>query len=226
MTPPPSRGSSDTSPVFVFDSREKWFPVAVEESLRIVLGHDPPWRAGPLNFPPDMRQPDLPPVGYCRVVAGGGLFWVQHWLWYLYNPGPPILYGVGRHEGDWEFVQVAHADVELTRPVLVTGSQHHTGGKREAWACELTPTEKRPKIYVALGSHANFFAPGTQGDGTDRCDGHGQILSEVEWRPFGAWASWPGRWGNSTGEGKSPQSPGNQGVRWKAPHLYHSSSKG
>lgn len=226
---PDSRGSSDTSPVFVFDSREKWFPVGVEESLRVALGRDPSWRAESLNFPPDMLQPNLPAVGYRRVVEGGGLFWTQYWLWYLYNPktyGP----GVGNHEGDWEFVQVGHAvDDPTQRPMQVTGSQHQSGVRRDAWACEkrlpvAAPT--RPTIYVALGSHANYFAPGTQGGGVDHCDGRGKVLSEVEWRDFGSWADWPGRWGNSTGKGKSPESPGCQGIRWHAPHLYHSNSKG
>jgi hypothetical protein len=192
----------------------------------VTLGKGEAWRGGDavrLDFRADMRQPGLPPVGYHRTVDGGGLTWRQFWLFYLYNPWS--VAGVGKHEGDWEFVQIGCTDEAGEHPVLVTGSQHHSGGKREHWACKLT-ADARPFIYVALGSHANYFAPGVQGGGTDRCDGAGRTLGrDVEWREFGLWASWPGRWGNSTGEGKSPESPGCQGHRWTAPHLYHSSAR-
>jgi hypothetical protein len=221
-------------PIFVFDSREQWFPVGVEESLDAVNarcrggifnGHraEParPFPPGVTNidFPANMKQPDLPPVGYHRVVQSGPLWWHQYWLWYLYNPWS--VAGVGRHEGDWEFVQIGC--VNGNRPVLVTASQHHSGGKREAWAVELR--EGRPVIYVALGSHANYFNVGSLGGGIDQCDGRGRVLDSIEWREFGPWKDGPWRWGNSTGEGKSPESPGRQGKRWHAPHLFHSEAK-
>ena len=106
-------------PVFVFDSREQWFPVGVEESLKAVTHSIPAGfpelefdeyfimdvrHTERLNFPDDMRQLDLPPVVYHRRVTGGPLVWDQFWLWYLYNPW--AVAGVGRHEGDWEFVQI------------------------------------------------------------------------------------------------------------------------
>jgi len=175
-----------------------------------------------------MRQPDLPPVGYTRTAGPvvSGLVWQQYWLWYLYNPWNVV--GVGEHEGDWEMVQVAYTPKPAGRvftgvdPILITGSQHHTGTKREAWACE--HRDNRPVLYVALGSHAHYFTPGTHG--TDRCDGKGRVLDTIEWRDMGPWHSWPGRWGNSRGEGQSPRSPGHQGTRWTAPHLFHSQSHG
>jgi hypothetical protein len=212
------------TPIFVFDSRENWFPVGVPESLEAVrargsIEQDPI----SLDFPADMRQPKLPAVGYHRTQHGGGLHWHQFWLWYLYNPGPRLLHGVGRHEGDWEFVQLGCVDAEGDQPVLVTASQHKTGGRREAWACELK--DGRPIIYVALGSHANYFAPGTQGGGQDQCDARGRRLEHVLWRRFGPWGRYGGRWGNSTGAGRSPQSPGRQGDRCDRPHLFHSTSR-
>jgi hypothetical protein len=228
------------APVFVFDSREKWFPVGVEESLALHgFKWDYGWRRtglvgvaqvvldspepGRLDFPPDMRQPGLPPVGYHRTQRGGGLFWHQFWLWYLYNPWE--VAGVGKHEGDWEFVQLGCADEAGVHPVLVTCSQHHSGGKREAWACTgWDGPRSRPTIYVALGSHANYFTAGTHG-GIDQANGYGNALgtdeNPIEWRPFGPWASWPGRWGNSE---NSPQSPARQVQRWRTPHLFHSSA--
>lgn len=213
-------------PIFVFDSRERWFPVGVEESLDAVKCHVPtkfPVAAryvtlagNDLDFPPNMTQPDLPPVVYHRRVRGGPLVWDQYWLWYLYNPKAYV--GVGCHEGDWEFVQLGCA---WDTPVLMTGSQHHTGGKMEYWNVERRGD--RPVVYVALGSHANYFHPVRTVE--DVCDGYGKTLTDYEVREFGAWKDWPGRWGNSRGEGKSPESPGRQGRRWTAPHLYHSSGR-
>lgn len=229
-------------PIFQFSKNEPWFPVGVEESLKAHNyewsdNYGPGWwkvseftkpdQKGPplghrverLNFPADMKPPNLPPVVYHQVVEGGGLFWHQYWLWYMYNPWS--VGGVGKHEGDWEFVQIGLAANET--PVLMTCSQHHSGGKREYWAVEFE--DDRPLVYVGLGSHANYFASGRQGGGIDICDNHGQRLRDYEIREFGPWAKWPGLWGNSTGEGRSPESPGCQLARWEHPHLFHSNAK-
>jgi hypothetical protein len=221
-------------PIFIFDTDERWFPVGVEESLAAVkptfVGPHGPiegavdvsWldeRCTRLDFPKDMAQPDLPPVGYHRVVEAGGLHWHQFWLWYLYNPWS--VGGVGKHEGDWEFVQLGCTDAEGEHPVLATYSQHHTGSKREFWT--VSQSDGRPLVYTACGSHANYLAPIANLE--DRCDANGRRLEEIEWREFGTWAVWSGRWGNSTGEGKSPESPGAQLVRWKTPHLFHAAAR-
>lgn len=226
-------------PIFLFDSQEQWFPVGVEESLRaskaslvlstgsrcdLATAHaDYAWwneaKGVRLDFPKEMRHPaSLPPVVYNRTQKGGGLVWDQYWLWYLYNP--KNYAGVGKHEGDWEFVQIGYVGEQ---PVLMTCSQHHTGGKREFWNVQLRESDKRPVVYVARDSHANYFAPVQNIE--DVADGRGKILADYEVRPFWPWASWGGRWGNSTGEGQSPQSPGQQGARWSKPHIYHSRSR-
>jgi hypothetical protein len=222
------------APIFVFDSGETFFPVGVEESLAAthpkLVGRNGPI-AGPvdvsklnddcirLDFPADMKQPELPPVGYWRVAEGGGLYWHQYWLWYVYNPWN--VGGVGRHEGDWEFVQLGCTDQDGAKPVLVTYSQHHTGAKREYWA--VSHERGRPLVYAARGSHANYLAPVATVD--DRCDAKGRRIDEIEWREFGPWATWTGRWGNSTGEGRSPESPGQQHSRWATPHLFHAAAR-
>jgi hypothetical protein len=222
------------APVFLLDSREQWRPASIETlgavGAKVVTDRgathfksaaDLPPEGGRLDLPADMKQPDVPPVGYVRVLAGKPLVWVQHWLFYLYNPGPPSLRGIGRHEGDWEFVQVGYTDATLKLPVLVTASQHRQGEKRESWRCELH--DGRLVVYVARGSHANYLQPTR--DATDVADGAGARLDTIEWREFGAWASWPGRWGNSTGEGQSPRSPGCQLERWKSPHRWHGAGR-
>lgn len=205
------------APIFLLDSHEIWRPCGVEESCLAVGVGPPPLPEGNLNFPPKMTQPDLPLVGYHRIVAGGGLFWHQFWLWWLYNP--KMYAGFGAHEGDWEMVQTGCADEHGERPVLMTCSQHGGSEKREFWRVSLQ--NKRPLVYVALDSHANYFSP--QRDVTDRADGKSQRdLSRIEWRPFGGWASWEGKWGNST------NSPGPLFTRraWRAPHAYHGQGRG
>jgi hypothetical protein len=179
-----------------------------------------------LNFPPhpEVYQPALYDrfgnVGYVHEARGGGLLWRQYWLFYLHNPKRVLV--TGDHEGDWEFVQIGFAD---DLPICMTASQHRTGGSRFWWDLELSE-DGRPLIYPARDSHANFFTPvdGIEWIGDDG-DGKGAVLDEIEWRDFGPWATWKGRWGNSTGKGRSPQSPGRQGERWKRPHIYHSKAE-
>lgn len=210
------------APIFIFDSREKWFPVGVEESLAHYgyKWEGDTWKpGGRINFPSDMKQLDLPAVGYHRVKESGGLFWHQYWLWYQYNSWE--IAGVGNHEGDWEFVQIGCATI--ARPVLVTCSQHHSGAGR-MWSLRCEVRDKRLVVYVARGSHANFFSVGKHK--SDVCDGRGRVLDDVEWRDFGPWVAWPGLWGNSTGRGASPQSPGRQGHRWASPATFHDLADG
>jgi hypothetical protein len=211
------------TPIFRLSTRERWRPQPVEtvERLATIGGRpvnlaDLPAAGGRMDFPPGMTDPaDTPVVGYHRVVGAANLWWHQFWLWYLYNPWE--ILGVGRHEGDWEFVQLGCADEAGERPVLLTGSQHRAGEKREFWRCEIH--DGRPVIYVARDSHANYFTPGDRGE--DLADGGGAVLADVQWRTFGDWATWPGLWGNSTGAGRSPESPGRQIDRWTLPHVFH-----
>lgn len=225
-------------PIFIFDSHEKFKPVAVEsvealdarmkgaagEDIGTVSLASLPAEGGWMNFPPrpetyeQEMQARFGGVGYRRALEGGGLTWIQYWLWYLYNPKRYVV--TGEHEGDWEFVQVGYAG---DTPVCMTASQHRSGGSRMWW--EIERREGRPIVYPARGSHANYFEPVDQfPEIGDEGDGKGEVLDSVEWRDFGPWATWPGRWGNSTGDGKSPESPGCQGDRWNAPHRYHSKS--
>jgi hypothetical protein len=214
-------------PIFKLNSKEQWRPQAVETAERFgTIDGQPvqlsnlPAAGGRIDFPPTMRDPsNTPVVGYHRVVEAANLWWHQYWLWYLYNPWE--ILGVGRHEGDWEFVQLGCVDEQGKRPVLMTASQHRTGEKREFWRCELDAG--RPVIYVALGSHANFFTPGDRGE--DVANGRGKRYDDIEWREFGTWAKWRGMWGNSTGAGRSPDSPGTQRERWELPHTFHARAR-
>ena len=164
--------SKPINPIFVFDSKEKFLPLAVEsvEAVPATLitasgaaGGEVsldalPADGGRMNFPPDAEdqekrlRPKFGNVGYRRQVDDGGLTWVQYWLWYLYNPKAYL--GIGKHEGDWEFVQVGYAG---ETPVCMTTSRHQSGGSRMWWEVELLAAARA--IYVAVDSHANYFTP-------------------------------------------------------------------
>jgi hypothetical protein len=228
-------------PIFKFHSTEGYHPLAVESVEEvgegIVMPGESRTKGISLDSLPDdglrmvlptkklpteearLQKGELARVGYRQTVKGGGLEWAQYWLWYLYNP--KRFFVAGEHEGDWEFVQVGYGGGV---PVCMTCSQHKSGGARWWWELELK--DGRPVVYVACGSHANYFEPRkAQTELDDEADGTGMELDSIEWRDFSpSWVSWPGRWGNSTGPGTSPESPGCQGTRWIAPHLYHASA--
>jgi RsiW-degrading membrane proteinase PrsW (M82 family) len=87
-------------------------------------------------------------TAYARVVRGEEAITVQYWLFYYYNDW------FNKHEGDWEMVQVtldSHG-----RPRWLVLSQHH-GGTRRAWSAVTAEDETHPAVFVALGSHANYF---------------------------------------------------------------------
>jgi hypothetical protein len=213
------------TPALILDSREQWRPCAVETILEVgatINGYpvdmdNLPAAGGKIDFPKDMRQPEVPFVGYHRVKDAGSLWWHQFWLFWLYNP--KVYAGFGAHEGDWEMVQLGCRDPEGNVPILMTCSQHGGGERREFWRTELT--QNQPKVYAARDSHANYFEP--HRDVTDQADGKLGELA-MEWREFGdaGWVAWPGKWGNSD------NSPGPLATRraWLAPHAYHSQARG
>ena len=84
---------------------------------------------------------------------------LQYWLFYPAN----VLTLASRaglfwqsHEGDWEAVTVLLDAAE--RPLAV-GLSEHCAGTRRDWA-RVPRRGTRPVVYVALGSHANYFTPG------------------------------------------------------------------
>ena len=163
---------------------------------------------------------------YGRVKQDGGRVWLQYWMWSYYNP--KHLLGMGRHEGDWEVVQVGLG--EDGTPEVATFSQHESGEAR-AWE-DVRRQGDHPIVFVAPLSHACYFEPGAHPYvlGVDNPDGTlPPVLPQLE--PFGAWDRWTGRWGSSMGVGggrfggkfggRSPASPGRQGLKWDHPAAWH-----
>ena len=76
--------------------------------------------------------------------------WLQYWLWLYYNP--KNLFGFGKHEGDWEMIQIGF-DAD-GRPSCHR-AQHDSG---EARGRGVGRARRRvaPVVYVAPLSHASY----------------------------------------------------------------------
>jgi hypothetical protein len=101
------------------------------------------------------------PTVYGAAFRRGGRIALQYWLFYPYDDYSPTvppgqLWQV--HEGDWESVAVI---LDGHGTPLVVGLSRHSAGARRDWA-KAPKRGQRPLVYVALGSHANYFSPGVQ----------------------------------------------------------------
>jgi hypothetical protein len=99
---------------------------------------------------------EAPAIVYWNAVRDpSGDLALQYWFLYFYNG-----HRVNRHEGDWEQVTL-HLDESLV-PLELGYSSHHSG-ERKDWVDlveGLNRVGDHAVVYVALGSHANYFAPG------------------------------------------------------------------
>jgi Concanavalin A-like lectin/glucanases superfamily len=153
---------------------------------------------------------------YGRVVTSAGKTWLQYWLFSYYNPQNVLGFGV--HEGDWEFIQVGLDGNGV--PDVATYAQHG-GGERCAWS-RVEKSGGVPVVYVALASHASYFASGVNPRGFYPDDYHRgggyqvrpalEIVSQST--PFMAWR---GKWGASS---SSPLAPRRQG-KWGDPNGFN-----
>lgn len=80
-----------------------------------------------------------------------GDYAVQYWFLYFFN------YRLNLHESDWEQITL-HLDPDQ-KPIEALYSSHASGQKRP-WS-KLETVGDHPVVYVALGSHANYFRSGT-----------------------------------------------------------------
>jgi hypothetical protein len=161
-----------------------------------------------------------------------GAYWLDYWFYYYYDSQEVL--GIGIHEGDWE--HVAFRLNEEGIPDLAIYSRHGS----ESAACESSAVEWEvsdvntvsPNVYVANGSHANYFWAGEHGREfplpTDDANGDGATITpevfEVESAPYTSttalpqWFYWSGKWGASGGGGfdqESPSSPARDSDEWE-----------
>jgi hypothetical protein len=191
---------------------------------------------------------DLATAGtaYGRVVPDESGLYLQYWLFY---PDNPCVLPPGRHDGDWEFVQV-HLERGGSdfQPTHLTLAEH---GKPVSKPIE--STAGGIDVFVAVDSHACYFKAGANPiiPLSDVCEPAGApgVAPKVVLLPIEAtkkdWAHWEGRWGmdrgpgtwlalklhlkrtpfflrplNKVGAGESPPSPGHQGLSWSSPSAF------
>jgi hypothetical protein len=183
----------------------------------------------------EIRGP-VPDVVYGRVTSGSdGRTWLQYWMLYRTNPQDRGILRTGRHEGDWEVVQVALGRRNF--PERVTYSQHRWA---ESCAWREVPSEGfHPVVYVANASHATYPRPGDHDrpwpDPTDEADGRGRHVQPrvivIEDADLPGWLQWPGLWGRTRarlipGETFSPRGPAFQDDGpWRDPVAYEERSR-
>src|SRR5659263_157936 len=91
-------------------------------------------------------------TAYTRVVPkteGTDKTVIQYWFNYYYNNWH------NNHEGDWEMVEVILN--EKVEPEAVAYSQHGAAFKKNWNEAGFKKTDTHPKVFVAEGSHANYF---------------------------------------------------------------------
>jgi hypothetical protein len=170
------------------------------------------------------RTPEHSGRLYGRVCEDGNRTWLQYWFWLYYNP--KNLFGFGKHEGDWEMIQIGLDDEG--RPELVGYAQHDSGEARKAHKMKWVDRDggRHPVVYVAPHSHASYFDQGAHPYvfGID----HPSRGGPEDWlrvEKFGDWVRWPGHWGNSERVianriGNGPPSPSKQGLKWDHPAAF------
>jgi hypothetical protein len=169
---------------------------------------------------------------YGHFVEAGEERWLQYWFFYFYNDFNLVggFLGAGRHEGDWEMIQLRLGPDDV--PDYAVYAQHTHAGVRRWDQVDLVPGTARPVVYVARGSHASYFEPGVHGTGNwiDWADGKRRASTleptleivrdgEPEWK----WLEWPGHWGDTKPgrlrlpfDDDSPVGPG-QHSQWSEP---------
>lgn len=188
--PSPATLLSRHAPVFVLHPSERFTPVPVDGFLAdsdvkqkqgdgswaIVPGALPtsggPWRLDQRSC--SARDGILATDCYAAAEAAHGAaptvygatfkrsrqVALQYWLFYPFNPYstevPPDPRFAQVHEGDWELVTVI-LDAKGV-PQTAAYSRHCAGARRD-WK-KVERRGSRPVVYVALGSHANYFRPG------------------------------------------------------------------
>jgi hypothetical protein len=92
------------------------------------------------------------PTVYSHVTRydDSGEYAVQYWFLYFFN------FRLNEHESDWEQITV-RLDSDKN-PIDVVYSAHE-GGNTRAWEA-IEKEGDHPVVHPALGSHANYFAPG------------------------------------------------------------------
>jgi parallel beta-helix repeat protein len=156
-------------------------------------------------------RPWVEPLAFARVVTDSDDIAIQYWFYYYDNDWS------NHHEGDWEMIQVVLDSDETPKYAAYSQHREHfgfSGPTRRLWEYVETIPKDGPKdgewhpvVYVARGSHANYFE---QGDHF-QCIGYDvtgiELLKPVPFRdnpvpikmfpdpPEDTWVYFQGYWG-------------------------------
>jgi LPXTG-motif cell wall-anchored protein len=203
---------SDHRPVLAYDSAEDHF-------------------AQPVTAGGEVIERD---VVYGHVVEQGDVTYLAYWLFFAQNTQDRGILRTGRHEGDWEYVQLRLGP--SGEPEMATFAQHST-----AEACSVEQVELDGDalvVYVANGSHASYPRAGTADrqwpDPNDEADGDGRRVRPPLERIDDESPGWVGNdepWGASEagwfpGEQSSPPGPRFQADgRWDDPARFEAAAR-
>jgi hypothetical protein len=162
---------------------------------------------------------------YVHVVNTGFSTVIQYWLFYAYNNGP-----LNDHQGDIEVAQLFLDS--LGNPQTLLYSQHFAG-QNAAWG-DVEKVGNHPVVYVAQGSHANYFRSfqGKIGLENDVVGSDGITVTFNETNLImlesQGWLNFAGRWGywgteEEVALGRAgPLGPvfNQDGTRWTEPETY------
>ena len=178
------------------------------------------------------KGPGVGYYAYVHVVNESSSTVIQYWLFYAYNNGQ-----LNDHQSDLEVVEI-FLDAS-GNPTQALYSQH-LAGETAAWG-DVETSDGHPVVYVALGSHANYFRAyqGRIGIENDVVNDAGLTITPDQLhlvtlqdgsnRPADqSWLAFPGRWGYvgtdvqvATGMA-GPYGPAfnDNGQRWSDPYAY------
>ena len=173
---------------------------------------------------------------YVHVERRDSSIVVQYGLFYAYNNGP-----LNNHQGDIEVIEVFLDNANSPQSLLLS---QHGAGQNAAWS-DVEKVGSHPVVYVAEGSHANYFRSyqGKMGIENDVVGSDGKtimpadlnlvLLGESGNHPASqSWLDFAGRWGywgteEQVAVGKAgPYGPvfNQDGIRWAQPESYLAST--
>ena len=188
------------------------------------------------DYKAQLQAQNYPLTAYSRVVPkaeGTDRTVIQYWLNYYYNNW------YNNHEGDWEMVEVIlNENLEAEAAAY---SQHGSAFKKYWDEPGFEKTDDgRPKVYVAEGSHANYFYGGsmhfydaaTLWSLKDTTGSASWTTPAVDINGLaGGWADFEGFWGQKRPLlcpypfcDDGPRGPVFQGDSWNLPLTWASSS--
>jgi hypothetical protein len=169
---------------------------------------------------------------YVHIVTSGSTQTIQYWLFYAFNNGP-----LNEHQGDIEVIQIFLDNSNNPQHALYS---QHGAGENAAWT-DVEKQDTHPIVYVAQGSHANYFRPyqGKMGIESDIVSNDGKTITHTDLNlvllgepnshpPEQSWLDFAGRWGYwGTNEDVALGRAGPLGpafnqdsIRWAQPQAY------